>query len=221
MTLRLKAESFDDIDLDLLGKHIKVIIPREDGELYLPQEKKDDLTWPHGKHHLKTYTIASVEGREIEIDFCLHDQGLAANWARNVKVGEKAGMLGPKTKQKESFDMNQDEFLFISDLTGIGTLRSLLKMIPETAKGEFFVFLESKNDVFSFDSHPNFKVHWIIGDKFSKGILSALKKVNFENYSSMSVYAIGPSKGIKKVKDHIKDFKHINSENLYFKGYWK
>ncbi|MCB8045416.1 siderophore-interacting protein [Microbacterium oxydans] len=89
------AEGFESAIFD---EHVKLIFPEPDtGELRLPRPDGDELIWPRPIPTSREYTIRAhrPDLREIDIDFVVHASGLASDWARDARPGDRVHVAGP------------------------------------------------------------------------------------------------------------------------------
>src|SRR5699024_3539345 len=85
----------------VFDEHVKLILPDPGtGELRLPVpdcEDPDELDWPRPFPTSREYTVRAFrpEDRELDIDFVVHDGGLASDWVVDVQPGDTAHVAGP------------------------------------------------------------------------------------------------------------------------------
>jgi len=113
--------------------HVKVFFPAPGSEKpILPK-----LT-PHGPVFsegviMRDYTPSRYNSQtnELDLDFVLHKNGPASQWAANAKVGQYLGIAGPRG----SFIYPEfDWYLLIGDDTAIPSIARRLREMPENKK---------------------------------------------------------------------------------------
>ncbi|PLR35910.1 NADPH-dependent ferric siderophore reductase [Chimaeribacter californicus] len=79
--------------------HIKIFFPdRETGELHLPQVTPEGIVWGDKRPAARDYTPLHFDAaaNELTVDFFIHAQGLASDWAVGAKPGDALAMGGPR-----------------------------------------------------------------------------------------------------------------------------
>ena len=79
--------------------HIKIFFPdRETGELHLPQVTPEGIVWGDQRPASRDYTPLHFDAatNELTVDFFIHAQGLASDWAVAAKPGDALAMGGPR-----------------------------------------------------------------------------------------------------------------------------
>lgn len=77
--------------------HIKIFLPDAEGRLTLPVAGPDGLVWPNGRPPMRTYTPRRYDAaaNTLRVDFVLHGDGVAAQWAERCVPGDRAAIGGP------------------------------------------------------------------------------------------------------------------------------
>ena len=78
-------------------EYLRVFLPDPGArEARLPISTGDSWDWVEGVEPsaMRTYTVRSVDNAAgtVDIDFVVHDGGLAASWAQRAKVGDVVGL---------------------------------------------------------------------------------------------------------------------------------
>lgn len=77
---------------------VKVVFPDSDaGGFRPPRLLGDRLEWPRPFPQSREYTIRRVNRTSLDIDFVLHEGGLAADWARTASRGADIWLVGPRS----------------------------------------------------------------------------------------------------------------------------
>src|SRR5690606_39963395 len=115
--------------------HVKLIFPDPDGTLRLPEPNGNMLRWPRPSPTTREYTVRHYDpiANEIDLDFVLHDGGLASEWARTVEAGEIMYVAGPPGGL--IVPDNYDRYLLAGDITALPAIARWLETLPRTAAG--------------------------------------------------------------------------------------
>lgn len=112
--------------------HIKLFFPDpETGELHLPQVTPEGIVWGEKRPAARDYTPLHFDAaaNELTVDFFIHDQGLASDWAVAAGPGDVLAMGGPRGSLivPETYPHQ----IYLCDESGLPALRRrLLALAP-------------------------------------------------------------------------------------------
>ena len=96
------------------GQTLKIYVPDLVGELAVSRD-----------YTVRDYTLDDDGARpRLDIDFVLHGEGPAANWARRVRPGETLEFVGPSGRYRP--DPHADWHLFAGDETALPAIQTYL-----------------------------------------------------------------------------------------------
>jgi NADPH-dependent ferric siderophore reductase len=129
------SQSFDD--------HVKLIFTSADGA-----EIKRDYT-------PRRFNAAR---RELTIEFALHGDGFASNWAATAEPGQRIAIAGPRG----SFIVPTDYawHLFVGDATALPAIARRMEELPEDAIAMVIVQIDDPADKRRFKSKSLFNAVW-------------------------------------------------------------
>ncbi|CAM5761643.1 NADPH-dependent ferric-chelate reductase [Labrys miyagiensis] len=95
----------------------------------------------------------------LQIDFALHENGPASDWARSASVGQKLGLGGPRG----SFLLptNFDWHLLIGDETALPAIARRLAELPTNACAVVVAEVDAAADELSFETRAIANIHWV------------------------------------------------------------
>ncbi|WP_430784114.1 siderophore-interacting protein [Actinoplanes sp. G11-F43] len=111
--------------------HVKIIFPGPDGVRRDPvPNRRQMLDWPRPLPPSRSYTVRRHDPvrHEIDLDFVLHDGGLASTWVRGVTVGEPVTIAGPPGAK--TFPLTYARYLFAVDGTALPAVARWLDESP-------------------------------------------------------------------------------------------
>lgn len=118
------APGFDD--------HIKLIFAADGNiESALPRQHADGIEWTPSEHRItRDYTPHSVDGQtgSFSLDFVVHGDGPAVNWARQAAPGSMVSFVGPKSSQVLPGDATS--IILLGDETAMPAIRRYLDERP-------------------------------------------------------------------------------------------
>jgi len=100
--------------------HIKVFFPAEKGTApVLPQITEAGIVWPEGlRPQARDYTPLAFDGESsLTLDFYIHQQGVASDWATQAQVGDQLVIGGPRGSLVVPADYAFQ--LYVCDETGL------------------------------------------------------------------------------------------------------
>lgn len=182
--------TFTGHDLDAFAdrgfdQRIKIVMPLPDsGIAHMPTGENWYLRWrelpEERRNPIRTYTARAVRraAREVDVDIVLHDDGggPASRWARTVRPGDIAGLVGPNAE----FDGDTGglEFrppdtaralLLAGDETAVPAVASILECLPREARGEAVLEVPEPDDVLPLEAPAGVRVTWLPRDGDAHG----------------------------------------------------
>ncbi len=111
--------------------HVKLVFPDPDGTRRDPvPDGRGMLDWPHPLPTTRKYTVRRYDPAacEIDLDFVLHDGGVASAWADAVAVGDGVTIAGPPGAK--AFPHSYDHYVFAVDATALPAVARWLEESP-------------------------------------------------------------------------------------------
>ena len=229
LSARMKRITFTSPDLNdfISGSpddHIKLFFPLPgQAEPILPTRGPDGPVFPEGVV-MRDYTplSAGAENFELDIEFFLHDEGPAAEWARNAKPGHKLGAGGPRGSMVVPYDF--EWYLLVGDEAALPSFTRRLKELPANARVLVFIEVGSESEKREFTTASNADIHWVNRNNFAPGSVEPLKeallKTSFPHgdYFSWIATELETSKILRELLETVRG---ANPEWIKATGYWK
>lgn len=119
------SDGFDD--------HFKLLLPLDDQEKPSLPEMVDGKPLVDGPRPImRDYTPLRWSTNTLTVDFALHDNGPATDWARNAPMGAWAGAAGPRGSMVISKDFAW--YWLLADASGLPAVERALAELPATAQ---------------------------------------------------------------------------------------
>lgn len=113
--------------------HFKLILPQEGLEKPLLPEMVDGKPFINGpRPTMRDYTPLRWSTNTLTVDFVVHDQGPATDWARHAPMGSWVGVAGPRGSMVIAKDF--DWYWMLADASGMPAVERALAEMPETAR---------------------------------------------------------------------------------------
>ena len=125
--------------------------------------------WEGEEPPWRHYTVRQVHegGRLLDIDFVVHDGGLASAWAERAEPGHIIGIFGAGEREEPSsyYAAPDDaEFqLLVADATGMPGLGRILEQLPAGARALAIVEVPTEADIQEYETAGDVEIRWLIG----------------------------------------------------------
>jgi len=185
------TQSFDD--------HVKLIFSGEDGA-----------------EVMRDYTPRSFnpEKRELTIEFSLHGDGFASNWAARASVGQRVAIGGPRGSFIVPTDY--DWHLLIGDDTALPAIARRLEELPAETVATVVMQTPSE-DRRQFRSRSTFGVLWVDHPQDLLRQIEALQLPSGEGY----VWCAAEAKVAARVRELLVGDKGHGKHSIRASAYWK
>ncbi len=183
--------SFDD--------HVKLVFEGADGE----QVRRD-----------YTPRRFDAQARELTIEFALHGDGAASNWARTAKPGDTAVIGGPRGSM--IIPMDYDWHLLIGDASALPAIRRRLEELPADAR-VIVVAALGEEDRLPFGGVAQAEVHWVHHADALAEAVRALALPPGAGYA----WAAGEAGAMRLLRAVLADEIGLPKEAMRVSAYWK
>ncbi|GAA1633881.1 siderophore-interacting protein [Leucobacter chromiireducens] len=125
--------------------------------------------WTGEEPPWRHYTVRSVHegGRFLDIDFVVHDGGLASAWAERAEPGHVIGIFGAGTRDEPSSyyaaPADADFQLLVADATGVPGLGRIIEQLPAGARALAIAEVPSEADIQEFETRGDVELIWKVG----------------------------------------------------------
>ncbi|GAA2355120.1 siderophore-interacting protein [Saccharopolyspora halophila] len=211
------------------GPNIKVFVPQRGQQRpVLPalDEETGRYRWPAAEHRptMRTYTVRRYdESRgELDVDFVMHgEHGVASNWARRARPGDRLGVMGPGGKTCREADY----YLLVGDETALPAISSIVEGLPPTARGQVLVEVDSIADQQRVACPPDLSWTWLHRDGVvpgrSRQLHEAVQGLDVPADLDVSAWVAGESGAVRGIRRHLRDERGMDSKSVLAIGYWK
>ncbi|WP_415949185.1 siderophore-interacting protein [Streptomyces sp. KLOTTS4A1] len=225
LRVTLGGESVEGFEAHAPDEHVKLLFPAPDGSLPLPEPNGLMLTWPRPAPISREYTVRRHDpvAGEIDIDFALHDGGLASDWACAVEPGAVVHVAGPPGGL--IVPHAYDHYVLAGDLTALPAIARRLEELPRTARGWAFVEVADAGQEIELAAPEGFEVHWLhrggrpagTGDALARAVTT----VSVPEGERVFVWAAGEAGQLKPLRRWVRDDLRLEKADHDIAGYWK
>jgi NADPH-dependent ferric siderophore reductase len=152
--------------------------------------------------------------RELTIEFALHGEGAASDWARQARVGSRATIGGPRGSMIIPTDYAWH--LLIADDTALPAVRRRLEELPADARVTVLLQVEAA-DRLPMPARAGLDVQWLDHGDALVAALQALPLPAGEGF----VWAAGEASVMARLRRVLQEEKAHPKEAMRVAAYWK
>lgn len=207
-------------------EYLRLFFPNEKtGRLHLPLVTEDGRwTYPDGRNALRcsTYTVRAyrVDPVEIDIDFVIHEGGLACAWALAAAVGDRVTINRPHGLYGPPADTAWQ--LLVADATGIPAVSRLLEQTAGTIQSRVFIEVKKRADELPLPGRPGVTVTWLhnSGNGVAPSRLAEIVRSVPLPDTPGYIWAAGEQKVIRSIRKFVRQDLQWPAERYELVGYW-
>jgi len=143
--------------------HVKLFFPNAAGELVTPTLGPNGPEYPPGREPspMRDYTPRHHDAacNELVVDFVLHGDGPASNWASQAAPGQRIGAGGPRGSFVVAGDF--DRYVLVGDETALPAIGRWLEEMPAGMQVEVLLEIPEAQDRQSLDSAAHVNLVWL------------------------------------------------------------
>ena len=207
-------------------EYLRLFFPdAETGRLHLPVITEDGRwTYPEGQDviHCSTYTVRQhhAASGEIDIDFVVHEGGLASEWAQKAQPGDAITINRPRGLYAPPADIAWQ--LLVTDATGLPALSRILEQTPKHVQSRVFVEIASAEHEQALPYHEFATVTWLhrsgngVAPSRMADVVRAMPLSSTPGY----IWAAGEQKAIRAIRKHVRQELKLPPERYELVAYW-
>lgn len=222
LRVRLAGDALSDFISASFDDHAKLMLPPRPGApLVLAEPGPDGPVWPAGaeKPVMRDYTPRAYDTAEgwLDIEFLLHGEGAASEWAARAQVGDEVGIGGPRGSfvVPTGFDWH----LLVGDETALPAISRRLEELPEGARAIVVAETADEADRRGFNGRASVEVRWVQAgdtDALARDV-AALNLPGGEGFA----WAAGEAASIAAVRQALVGGHGLDKSRVRASAYWK
>ncbi|MGY0559231.1 MULTISPECIES: siderophore-interacting protein [unclassified Luteimonas] len=143
--------------------HIKVFFPNAEGEFVTPTAGPNGPVFPEGKtpSPARDYTPRHYDtaAGTLAIDFVLHGDGAASNWAGNAKPGDPLAFGGPRGSFVVAPDF--EHYVMVADESALPAIARWLEEMPAGQKATALIEIPEDADRQQLVTQADADITWL------------------------------------------------------------
>lgn len=207
-------------------EYLRLFFPNEQtGRLHLPHiDEQGRWTYPDGQDTIRysTYTVRRYrpEAGELDIDFVVHEGGLASEWAQRAQPGDTVTINAPRGLYMPPGDIVWQ--LLVADATGLPALSRILEQTPRHVQSRVFVEIARAEDEQELPAHPGATVTWLhrSGNGVAPSRLGDVVRAVTLPESPGYIWVAGEQKVVRGVRKYVRQELKLPKERYELVGYW-
>jgi NADPH-dependent ferric siderophore reductase len=167
---------------------------------------------------LRAYTVRSLDGEEMTIDFVVHgDEGLAGPWAASAAPGDEIRFVGPGGAWSPR--RSADWHLFVGDESALPAIASGLERLAG-AKALVFAELAGPGDEYPLPEVA--EVTWVYRGEAAYGerLVDAAIDAKFPA-GDVEAFVHGNADAVRPLRRHLLGERGVERAKLSISGYWR
>lgn len=204
--------------------HVKLFFDTDEaGEPVLPAVEDDRWAGGRGLTY-RDYTVRAFdrETLSLDIDFVLHDHGIAGSWAATAEPGMRLGALGPRGsfRVKDVFDW----YLLAVDETALPAAARWLESLRPQARAFVYVEVDGPEAELPLFSPAGLEVTWLHRGGRPAGSTDLIEQAvrGFDRpEGSGFTWVAGETLSIKPLRGFLKNELGLDRDDYDVDGYWR
>jgi NADPH-dependent ferric siderophore reductase len=156
----------------------------------------------------------SREARELTIEFALHGEGRASDWARHAQPGDRLLVGGPRGSMIVPLELGWH--VLVGDATALPAISRRLEELPAGSRAYVFV-LADEADRRAFTTGAQVEVHWATT---AADLLAALEKLALPAPDTGFAWGGGEAATMAQVRQVLAR-KGVPRQHMRVSAYWK
>lgn len=156
--------------------------------------------------------------QELEIQFVLHGDGPASNWAAQAQPGDYLGIGGPRG----SFVIPTgfDWFLMVGDETALPAVGRRLEELPADCRVIAVLETDGDHEQVDFETRANAEIIWIRRDGKPAPLETAIRRLQLPSGEGY-VWAAGEASAMRAIHAHLVGERGLHKSRIRASSYWK
>lgn len=156
----------------------------------------------------------SAQSRELTLEFALHGEGAASDWARQARPGQRVVVGGPRGSM--IVPMAFDWYLLAGDGTALPAIRRRLEELPAGSR-VIVVAAAAPGDRLPFQSAAAVDLHWVDNDE---ALVETVRGLALPEGAGFA-WGAGEAAAMRRLRAVLAEEKGVAKEAMRVSAYWK
>jgi len=224
----LAGDELQGFELPTPTQHVKLIIPE-------PGQSKPvlpDPSVPRGasvpgqpRPLMRTYTVRRYDPAavELDIDFALHVDGPASDWAAQTKPGDVAALAGPGGRPYRP-DLDVSWYFIAGDESALPAMGTLLDVLPASIEAHVLTEVQKPDEELEWHSKAQLRASWLhrVSDSAKPGteLVDAVSQIK-RPAGEGRVWLACEASMMRRIRKHLVEAWQLDPSAIVTRGYWK
>lgn len=200
--------------------HIKIIFPEPGGNLDMVALPDPDGPRPKTT---RTYTPRRFDPAKLtlDVDFALHGEGPAANWAAQARAGQQLVLLG--NPPGYAIDAEAPWYVLLGDDAALPAIETILEALPATTRTTVLLEVVDAAEARPLPGPAGADVRWLVRRPDAapgSALLEGLKHVSWPDGLGR-VYAGCEATVLRTIRTAILEASGLDKNRVVARGYWR
>lgn len=221
--IRFASDELADFVTLAPDDHVKLVFTRDaEGRPVRPTVEND--RWVGGRDLVtRDYTVrwADPAAGLLDIDFVLHDHGVAGQWASTAKPGDDLCIIGPRGSVTIAPVFSH--YMLACDETALPAAARWLEEMPLTVSAHVFAEVTDAGDELELASQARATVTWLHRGEAAPGASLAVRALMDAPVPDGLTFwwVAGESLSIKPARTYFKQELGLDRDHYDVDGYWR
>lgn len=205
-------------------EYLRVFLPDAGAhEARLPISTGDSWDWSEGVEPsaMRTYTVRAVDAvaGTVDIDFVVHDGGLAASWAQRAQAGDVVGLNSPTGLYEPPQNLQWQ--ILLADATGLPAVARIVEQTPPGIRTRVVVEVAQPTHRQELTLGAGTEVAWIYGGNgHSQSRLEEVLRSMELPGGTGYIWVAGETKVLRGIRKYLRHTKKLTPGSYKLIGYW-
>ncbi|MFI6497355.1 siderophore-interacting protein [Nonomuraea typhae] len=200
-------------------EYFKMFFPAEgQREPVLPQVVEGRWVYPEdvAEPVLRTYTVRRFTPAtgEMDVDFVVHEGGVAAPWAMQARPGDRVGLSAAHGLHRPPPEAAWQ--LILGDATALPAIGRIVEELPAGTRAKVYAEVAGPGERQEFDTRGEVEITWLYpGD-------AALPEIaRRHDVRGAYVWAAGEAGAMRAIRKHLRHDRRLPAGSFSTLGYWR
>lgn len=174
------------------------------------------------RQRARVYTIRHLRpaDAEVDLDLVVHSGGLASDWARGARPGDRVLLAGPRRHAVPPFDAG--EVLLLADATALPAVAAILEAAPAHARGAALVEIADAGERQEVAGGAPIEVTWVERDG-GDSLVAAVQRLTADPTWSAdrTVWVAGELGVARRLRTHLVGDRGVDPGRVQAYAYWR